>query len=221
MSRAHRPTARPGRPDVSVPRVWYASYGSNMNMARFRYYLTGGRPPGAARRCPGCRDPRPPERSVPVLMPGALYFATLSPTWTGGRAFHDPEAEGVLWGRAHLVTAGQFSDVAAQEMYRPPGTDLDLTEVLTGGRAALGPGRYETLVCPGYLDGVPVLTFTAPWRAREVEVTKPSGPYLRHLAAGLLETGGWEADAVARYLAAAPGAAGHWTAGEIAALIPC
>ncbi|MGX2995866.1 histone deacetylase [Streptomyces sp. JNUCC 64] len=212
-------TLTPVRPRVPGARVWYASYGSNMDTGRLAHYLRGGRPPGAARECPGCRDPSPPERSVPVLLPGGLYFATESPLWTGGRAFYDPDAPTVLRARAHLVTARQFSDIVAQEMYRRPGTDLDLSAVLRDGRAALGSGRYETLVCPGALEGLPVLTFTAPWRAEDVEVTTPAAAYLRHLARGLLDTGAWDAADVARYLARAPGAAGHWTPRTVSELI--
>jgi hypothetical protein len=163
-----------------------------------------------------------PTRSVAVELPGTVYFATESPVWTGGRAFYDPAGAGQageMWGRAHLITAEQFADIAAQEMYEPPGRDLDLTAVLAEGRAQLGPGRYETLVNPGELDGLPLLTFTAPWTAAEVEWTRPSAPYLRHLANGLLETGRWEREAVAGYLAGRPGAAGRWTPDEVIALL--
>ncbi|MEV3873611.1 histone deacetylase [Streptomyces sp. NPDC049906] len=212
-------TLSPSRPAGPVERVWYASYGSNTDTERLRHYLVGGRPPGAARSCPGCRDPRPPERSVPVLLPGGLYFATESPLWTGGSAFYDPDAGGELWARAHLLGVQQFSDIAAQEMHRPPGTDLDLSTVLRDGRHPLGPGRYETLLCPGSLEGLPVLTFTASWHSGDVEVTAPTAGYLRHLARGLLATGVWDVPAVARYLSRAPGAAGRWTPREVAALL--
>ncbi|NNJ03420.1 histone deacetylase [Streptomyces sp. PKU-MA01144] len=198
--------------------VWYTAYGSNTHLERLSHYLTGGRPRGAARTYPGCRDPRPPAASVPVEVPGALYFATRSPVWRGGRAFFDPAATGTVLARAHLVTAAQFSDIVAQEMYRAPGADLDLSEALARGRAQLGGGRYETLVCPGALDGRPVLTFTAPWSLHDVEWTRPSAAYLRHLVAGLLDAGAWPASEIAAYLAARPGAAGHWTADAVAAL---
>ncbi|MFH8365533.1 histone deacetylase [Streptomyces sp. NPDC018031] len=190
-----------------------------MHLERLRCYLSGGRPPGATRDYPGCRDGRPPAGSVPLVLPGRLYFATESPVWTGGRAFYDPAARGELWARAHLVTTGQFSDIAAQEMYREPGDDLDLREVLTHGRAALGPGRYETLVCPGLLDGTPVLTFTAPWRLTEAALNPPSAAYLQHLGAGLGEAGAWRPPAIAAYLARSPGAADHWTEAGVTALV--
>ncbi|WP_320773923.1 histone deacetylase [Streptomyces sp. CRN 30] len=212
--------------DPSLPRdprprlVWYTSYGSNTHLGRLAAYLRGGRPEGAGRDFPGCRNPAMPPRSLPVELNGALYFATHSPVWRGGRGFYDPGAEGRVLARAHLVTVEQFSDIAAQEMYRAPGGDpLDLTEVLGRGRAVLGDGRYETLVCAGQIDGLPALTFTAPWGMNDVPWVVPSLPYLRFLAAGLLSAGAWDAEAVASYVAACPGAEGHWSAGELTALL--
>ncbi|MFJ8310397.1 MULTISPECIES: histone deacetylase [unclassified Streptomyces] len=199
--------------------VWYASYGSNMRLDRLACYIEGGRPPGAARTYPGCRDRRLPAESVPVELRGALYFATSSPVWGGGRAFYDPLADGRVLARAHLVSSGQFSDIAAQEMYREPGGELDLGEVLSTGRSVLGEGRYETLVRAGWLDGLPLLTFTAPWRMHEVVWTAPSEAYLTHLATGLLDMGTWDGAAVAAYLAACPGAAGRWSERAVARLL--
>ena len=60
--------------------MWYVSYGSNMCSARLACYLAGGRPPGGSRVNPGARDPRPPARTIPVDLPGTVYFA-------GGRQF--------------------------------------------------------------------------------------------------------------------------------------
>ncbi|MFG2143889.1 histone deacetylase [Streptomyces sp. NPDC048696] len=199
--------------------VWYTSYGSNMFLERLGHYIRGGPLPGTARVYPGCRDRRLPVESVAVELPGVVYFATESPVWGGGRAFYDPDADGLVYARAHLVSAGQFADIAAQEMYREPTGDLDLAEVLAEGRAALGGGRYETLVCPGQVKGVPLLTFTAPWALDDVPWTLPSAPYLRHLASGLLEAGAWDLGAVAAYVASRPGAAGYWSARAVAALI--
>lgn len=197
-------------------RVWYAAFGSNMDLDRLRWYLSGGTPgaddppAGGGRAYPGCRDPRPPARSVPVELPGLLYFATYSPVWRGARAFYDPDAPGRTPARAHLLTPGQFSDIAAQEMHRDPGEDLDLSGVLRDGRARLGPGRYETLVCPGTLDGDPLLTFTAPWSSKDVPPAAPAAAYLRRLGAGLMAAHGWDAGEAAAYLATRPGAEGTW-----------
>ncbi|QKV80322.1 histone deacetylase [Amycolatopsis sp. Hca4] len=198
--------------------VWYASYGSNMYAARLRCYLEGGTPPGARRSYLGCRDRSPVRRIVASEFPGGVYFATESPVWLGGRAFFDPALPGRAAMRSYLVTTGQFSDIAEQEMYRQPGPDLDLTTVLRTGRDQLGPGRYETLLHLGDLDGHPVLTFTAPWSAAEVEKNPPSAAYLAMLVGGLREAHGWSAWEIAGYLAPLPGVRDHWTVREIAGL---
>ncbi|MFR9676388.1 histone deacetylase [Streptomyces sp. TR06-5] len=200
--------------------VWYASFGSNMHRARLECYLSGGRPAGGARTYPGCRDARAPMRALPVMLPGVVYFATESPVWTGGCAFYDPAATpGEAPARAYLVRRSQFSDIAAQEMHRSPGEDLDLERVEALGRVVIGHGRYETLVCPGTLDGYPVLTFTSSWAYGDVPGNPPSAAYLRHLAAGLMTGHGWDAERTAAYLAGCPGAAGLWTPDAVCALI--
>ncbi|MFJ2864308.1 histone deacetylase [Kitasatospora sp. NPDC087314] len=200
--------------------VWYAAYGSNLDSARFACYLRGGRPIGGAHTHPGCRDRRPPLRDVPSLLSGTLYFAQESAVWGGGRGFYDPQTNGRIPCRAYLVTEGQFSDIAAQEMHRSPGTDLDLTRALAHGLDRIGPGRYEMLVCAGELDGYPLLTFTAPGALADAELNPPSAAYLRVLAAGLAESHGWGPWRTAGYLASRPGAAGHWSPNAVAALGP-
>ncbi|MGH4006962.1 MAG: histone deacetylase [Pseudonocardiaceae bacterium] len=198
--------------------VWYVSYGSNMCADRLTCYLVGGTPPGAQRTYSGCRDRRPPHHAIGREIAGGVYFATISQVWGGGRAFFDPELAGTSAARAYLVTAGQFADIAAQEMYGVAGADIDLGPVLATGRAELGPGRYETLLHIGDLDGHPLLTFTAPWHADDVPWTVPSASYLLMLAAGLHKAHGWDVHRVADYLAHLRGARGHWTPADIAAL---
>ncbi|MFD9689641.1 histone deacetylase [Kitasatospora sp. NPDC059088] len=199
--------------------LWYAAYGSNLHAARFSCYLCGGRPAGAARACPGCRDRRPPRASAALPLPGTVYFAGHSATWGGGTAFYDPAGPGPVPCRAYLVTAGQFGDVAAQEIQRTPAADLDLTRVLATGRDRLGPGRYETLLRVGALRGRPVLTLTSPTGLAGATPTAPSPAYLRTLAAGLAESHTWGPWRTAGYLATRPGAAGHWPVAAVAALL--
>jgi len=185
--------------------IWYVAYGSNMLARRLHYYLAGGQPPGARRRYPGARDRRPPRANRPVMLSGGVYFALESPTWTGGLAFYDPNLPGRAAARAYLMTAQQFSDVAAQEMHRAPGTDLDIDSVVEAGRLTVGPGRYETILHAGDADGIPMLTFTAPWQAHQAEPKPPAARYLSMLAAGLRETHGWSAARTAAYLRRLPG----------------
>jgi hypothetical protein len=209
----------PGKVRVNPAKVWYVAYGSNMNAGRLRYYFSGGRPPGAARTYPGCRDPRPPTKTVPLRIPGGIYFALESITWTGGMAFYDPGLPGLAAARGYLITAGQFTDIVAQEMVREPNADLDLSAVLTDGRVTLGPGRYETLIRIGTKTTYPMLTFTAPWRAADVAWTAPSPRYLSIIAEGLRAAQGWDNARIAAYLAGRPGVAGRMRRRDVAACV--
>lgn len=195
------PDDAPAPPDAPV---WYVSYGSNMCAARLACYLEGGVPPGGTRRNPGARDPRPPKRARPVDLPGTAYFAGESAQWGGGVLFYDHLTPGMTAARAFLLTAGQLCDVAAQEMYRDitghPLVDIDVTR-LTGGRHQFGGGVYETLVEVGRDDGVPLLTFTSPHGATDVEHNRPSAAYLAMVAEGLRESRGWDDDRIAAYFA--------------------
>lgn len=199
--------------------VWYVSYGSNMSAERFHYYIHGGRPPGAARTYPGARDRMLPRVSKAVWLPGGVYFATESPVWGGGRAFYDPTIPGKAAARAFLITAQQFSDVAAQEMYREPGAELNIADVITAGRVEVGSGRYETLVYVGQNERAPMLTFTAPWGIGDIPLLSPSDRYLRMLGHGLRDAHGWDSGEIANYLAELPGAKGVWTPERIKALV--
>ena len=189
--------------------VWYVAYGSNMYATRLGCYLAGGRPAGGSRTYLGCRDPRPPRQTAPVMLPGGIYFALESATWTGGVAFYDEELPGRAAARAYLITRSQFADILAQEMYEPPGTDRYelIAEAVDTGRARLGPGCYETLICAGSRDGRPLLTFTAPWRAADVPWNPPAPAYLRMIAGGLHEAHGWSVEAIVAYLGDRPGIA--------------
>jgi hypothetical protein len=184
--------------------VWYVSYGSNMCAARLACYLQGGRPAGGRRVNPGARDRRLPRRTIPVDLPGTVYFAGESPQWGGGVAFYDHETPGYTAARGYLVTAAQLSDIAAQEMYRVPQHGDPLEQVvlnpLDGGRHEVGPGRYETLVEVGRFDGLPLLTFTSPHGLEHAVRTQPSPAYLELVAVGLRESRDWDDERVAAYL---------------------
>jgi hypothetical protein len=189
--------------------VWYASYGSNLCRDRFLCYVQGGRPVGASRGYGGARDSTPPTDDRPMTLPGDVFFAWTSRTWGGGIAFYDAHAQGSALARAYRVTEQQFADVAAQEMRREPGEDLDLTEVMANTRHELGPGRYETLHLVGELDGEPVLTFTAP-DPSAMDHQPPTPAYLALLARGLEESHGLSEPEVVSYLRDRPGLGPGW-----------
>lgn len=183
--------------------LWYVCYGSNMSAARLSCYLQGGRPPGGTREQVGARDASPPIEDVAVDLPGTTWFAGTSQQWGGGVALYDHTRPGCTAGRAWLLTAGQFADVAAQEAGRVPVED-DPVEALVrsplqAGAHRLGPGRYETLLEVGRRDGRPMLTITAPYGVGQAPGTAPSAAYLATMAEGLREARGWDERQVRDY----------------------
>lgn len=206
---------------MALPQIWYVAYASNLAMARFRCYLSGGRPAGGSREYAGCRDRSDPARAQGVEVPGGLVFAEESRVWGGGMAFYDRGAEGVAACRAYLVTSEQFGDVAAQERRLPPGGEFaeDLAGLLPDVESlvTIGPGRYETVVRLGELDGAPMFTITH-HDVRSLRLAPPTAAYLRWITLGLHEAHGYDASRIARYLMAAPGVAAAWTEDEIEAI---
>lgn len=192
--------------------LWYAAYGSNLARDRFETYLSGGRPVGASRTYPGARDRRPPVAEQALLLSGSIFFAWESATWTGGIAFYDADGEGTVYARAYRISREQFCDLAAQEMRREPGVDLDLGQVLERRRHSYGPGRYETLHLVGMLDNLPVLTFTAP-ADHSLPANPPAPAYLATMERGLREAHGLTAADARAYLGSA-GAPRSITAGQ-------
>lgn len=205
---------------MSTDHVWYASYGSNLSAARFAFYLSGGRPPGASRTYPGARDATPPAADRALRVPGEIFFGWDSPTWGGGGiAFLDLDAGGEALVRAYRITHDQLADVVAQEMHRDPGDALDVDALIGARRLVLGPGRYETLAVVADLAGEPVVTFTCPDDEARPAVNAPSGRYLQMVAAGLREAHGLTTPQIRDYLLAAPGARPAWSADDLDALL--
>jgi hypothetical protein len=201
--------------------VWYVAYGSNIERDRFRCYLEGGVPAGGQRDYAGCTDPSAPVDDAAVEIPGRLVFAAASTVWGGGMAFYDHASPGQVAARAYLLTREQLADVVAQEMRREPGGAFArrLVGVLGEGDdvQVLGPGRYETVVRVGDLDGVAAFTATCDDVGR-LEPRPPTAPYLRTIAAGLRRVHRWDARQVADYLASAVGVDGAWTREDLEAL---
>ena len=205
-----------------MERVWYVAYGSNVASGRFRCYLGGGRPVGGTRVYDGCRDPRAPSAERSLELAGRLVFAGRSKVWGGGKAFYDVSAPGTVAAKAYLVSVEQFADIAAQEMWSPPGGDFasrvaDLLPQLDT-MTALGAGDYETVHRLGQADGHPLLTVTSD-RLAELEPAAPAAPYLWWIATGLKQAHGWNSSRVGHYLSEATGARGSWSAADVTALV--
>ena len=197
-----------------MQQVFYVAYGSNLDRQRFACYLQGGRAPGAQRTLPGSRDHSPPRADVPTTLGHRLRFASGSPSWGGGVAFVDPQAEAdvATLGRAWLVSVPQAADVLAQENGWDPAGAGALTNAIErahhDGLAVVDPGgRYGAVVALADIDGQPAVTFTSPVPA--APTAPPDAAYLGVIARGLAEAHALDADAVVEYLSGAPGIAGR------------
>ena len=202
------------------PLVWYAAYGTNLSTARLACYLSGGRPPGAARRYDGCRDPSPPRDHRPVELTGRLSFAGESGVWGGGMAFFTPGstpgARHVVHARAYLLRLEQLGDLVAQEARHPVGTDLLLAG--DGRPTHHGLSRtYDVLVDVGELDGHRMLTLTG---TIVPTPNAPSASYVRTMLEGLADGFGLDADARVAYLASADGVSPRWTTQTLRRMLP-
>jgi hypothetical protein len=201
---------------ASVPRreVFYAAYGSNLSAERFACYIAGGTAPGVSRSHPGARDRRLPEAWRPLRVPGRLYFSGHSRTWGGAPAFFEPGSKdehtgAEVFARAWRLAWDQFEDVLAQENGRHvKPLDAEPGALVAGFTLLAGPGRYDRVVCLGTLEGLPVMTCTAPGLPEPTTATPaaPSLEYLAHIITGLRETFGLDEPAIVDYLGRAPGA---------------
>ena len=164
------------------------------------------------------REPADPLDVRPFRMTGALVFAWESPTWGGGIAFHEADADGEVLAQAYLLTERQLTDVLEQEMRRDPGADHDLAPLHETGHHVLGPGRYETLRVVGTLDERPVVTFGCS-DARALGVRAPAPAYIATIARGLRSAHELADGDIVDSLLACPGVAPTWTFDALAELL--
>ncbi|MEL7209980.1 MAG: histone deacetylase [Actinomycetota bacterium] len=204
--------------------VWYVSYGSNLDRDRLICYLEGGTARDAHKANVGARDPRPPRADRPFVLGHELFFADVSHVWTGGVAFvdHHPDPSVRTLARAFLLTADQLCDVVAQESARPLGS-IQLTDHVEAldrdGRAVVGPGRYDTLLDCGELEGRRCVTFTGRSALADTEIVPPAGVYLSMVADGLRAAHRLDDRAIVEYLRDRPGVVPTWSDDALAAAI--
>jgi hypothetical protein len=211
--------------DAGAPElVWYVSYGSNLNRARFITYIEGGRIPGNDVVHEGCADPTPPVDDVPLELTRSLYFAGWSNRSWGGTAAgfitRDPEGPPAL-ARAYLITLPQFREVVRQENANIAGADavdVDVEGARTHGHVRMLPhGYYSELIYCGRRAGYPMLSFTA--SEDRTDFQKPSPAYLRMIRSGLQESHGLTTDEIVEYLKDRPGVLGNWAADQLVEML--
>ncbi|MFP4113495.1 MAG: hypothetical protein ACLFUA_03910 [Spirochaetales bacterium] len=183
--------------------LWYAAYGSNVNRNRLLEYIRGGTSRFNGVRYPGCRNKQDPIRDYAIAINRELYFARMSDPWGGAVAFARPEpSTSRTLGRAYLITAEQFVDIACQENGRRPGDPEIVLDYAYSERhpesyfnpsdpsipAGQGGQWYGRIVLLGTRESWPVFTLTAEWEGY-ADVNPPARAYLRCIADGIKQLG--------------------------------
>jgi len=200
--------------------IWYASYGSNVNRARFLCYLQGGTPAGASRPQRGARDQSLPLDDAPCVFRSAIRFAGYSKLWDGAPAFleHRQTSPGAL-GRRYLITKEQFADVVAQENSLDGPLSIPFDAVQPGAHTLIPTRVYDTIVGLDPVDGIPVATFTSSNVPEDQQAAPPSAAYLGTILRGLVEVHELDHATLARHLHGAGGVAPTWSVPAIEQLL--
>jgi hypothetical protein len=168
--------------------VLYIAYGSNLHPARFRCYVSGGRPHGATRTYLGCSDGTPHGPAVALQLPHRLFYAGHSSIWGGSAAFIDPNVDPAQRTPAvgYPITCGQLRDIVAQENGGEAGGAAHLEIPEPGQQHRIDTdGWYDLLVGVALDDGRHGVTFTAHTPPAPNPGT-PSAAYLATIAAGIV-----------------------------------
>jgi len=199
--------------------VWYAAYGSNCSRTRLLAYLTGSRAPASTVVETGATDTTPPSESAACELPYRVRFAGESRKWGGGfaRLGHEKTSPPSL-GRRYLITWSQFDDLVAQESRRPS-LPLPIADLEPGVHHLVGEGGYDNLLALNPVNGVPVVTFTAPTPPENLQPAAPSPAYLGTIVRGLAEVHSLSAAEIAERLLLSPGIAPVWGLDAITALL--
>jgi len=144
--------------------VWYACYGSNINIDRLMIYINGDKN-GKFGHVEGCSDKTKPLEAKPYIFNCPIYFAKHSKRWNGGVAFLDYEHTGSSYGKIYKLKLSQFKDILKQEQ---------------------GSKSYDAIIYVGEYEGLPIFSFTASHKRKDLEL--PSKEYCDVIKKGILDT---------------------------------
>lgn len=144
--------------------IWYLCYGSNININRLMIYINGDESSKFANH-DGCKDKSEPIDSKPYIIRRRIYFAKHSGKWNGGVSFLNYRSLGKTLGKIYKITKSQFLDIMKQEQRLKD---------------------YDTLLYVGKYNRVPIFTFTALHKLKDIE--KPSSDYIGVIKEGIKDT---------------------------------
>lgn len=168
--------------------IWYASYGSNLDLNRFMCYILGGKPQNSSKYEEGCKDKTPPLKIEPLKIHHALYFARHSKKWNNGGScilsIKFDETKTTL-GRKFLITEQQFLDIVSQNN-GVENIEINFAEVIKNGSKSINNSLSGNILYLGNQDNYPIFTFTSHFD--ETEFVKPDILYLQTIGSGIKET---------------------------------
>lgn len=183
--------------------IWYACYGSNMDMNRFLKYIQGGQltvngETKIYKACP--TDTSTPKNSEPYSIDRKFFFAKESKTWNKhgvGFISNRKNKKSKTFGKLYLLSEAQFSHLFAQENGREKVT-IDFEKLSKRGILDFDYNFYNRIV---QLDknykGFPILTFT---NKDNLKTNKPHPEYTLLIASGLKLTHKLSSKEVVNYL---------------------
>lgn len=148
---------------------WYQGIAKAINNSNLLWYACYGsniNKERFMRYIEGCSDKTPPRDERPFIFDNPIYFSNNSPSWDyKGVAFLDINKKGKSYGKIYHITKEQFEEIKLQECNRR--------------------NWYGETVDLGFIDGIPVKTFTKEERTSDVI---PSTRYLDVIKKGIKDT---------------------------------
>lgn len=168
--------------------IWYACYGSNMDLDRFLKYIQGGQLTvnGETKKYKACpTDTSKPKNSEPYSIDRKLFFAKESKTWDKhgvGFISNRKNKKSKTMGKLYLISEAQFSHLFAQENSRDT-VAINFDKLSKQGILDFDFNFYNRIV---QLDknykGFPILTFT---NKNNLITNKPHSEYVQLISNSL------------------------------------
>ncbi len=168
--------------------VWYACYGSNMDLDRFLKYIQGGQLTvnGEIKNYSPCpTDTSLPKNSESYLIDRKLFFAKESKTWDKhgvGFISNRKNKKSKTLSKLYLISEAQFSHLFAQENGREKAI-IDFDKLSKLGILDFAYNFYNRIVeLDKNYKGFPILTFT---NKDNITTNKPHSEYAELILSGL------------------------------------
>ena len=175
---------------IDQTKIWYASYGSNLQKERFYCYIRGGQPKGRKDVYEGCRNKTLPEEDEEFYIASKLYFARESPGWNGsgvGFISNTFDNSNQTLARMYLITKEQFEDVVKQETKSDGRININFNSAIEeGSHIFKDPSWYGNLIYLGEQRGHPIFTFTSKTDFAK-QINAPNRDYLKTIIEGIKE----------------------------------